>query len=64
MNRKISTYGKYFLDFYSKLDGEVQEKIDYVFEIVKSLDIIPKRFFQHLDDGVFEIRTVRRCDGI
>ena len=60
MNRTISTYGKYFLDFYSELDAEVQEKIDYVFELVKSLDVIPKRFFQHLDDGLFEIRTVRR----
>ena len=62
MNRTISTYGKYFLDFYSELDTEVQEKIDYVFEIVKSIDVIPKRFFQHLEDGLFEIRTVRRCD--
>ena len=57
MKRTISTYGKYFLDFYSELDKEVQEKIDYVFEIVKSLDVIPKRFFQHLDDGLFEIRV-------
>lgn len=57
MNRTISTYGKYFLDFYSALDEEVQQKIDYVFELVKSLDVIPKRFFQHLDDGLFEIRV-------
>ena len=57
MNRIISTYGKYFLDFYSELDEKVQEKIDYAFEIVKSLDVIPKRFFQHLDDGLFEIRV-------
>jgi phage-related protein len=57
MNRTISTYGKYFIDFYSELDEEVQAKIDYVFELVKSLDIIPKRFFQHLDDGLFEIRV-------
>ena len=56
MKRTISTYGKYFLDFYSELNVEVQEKIDYVFELVKSLDVIPKRFFQHLDDGLFEIR--------
>ena len=64
MNRTISTYGKYFHEFYSELDEEVQEKIDYVFEIVKSVDVIPKRFFKHLDDGLFEIRTVRRSDRI
>jgi phage-related protein len=57
MNRTISTYGKYFLDFYSELDEEVQAKIDYVFELVKSLDVIPTRFFKHLDDGLFEIRV-------
>jgi phage-related protein len=57
MNRTISTYGKYFLDFYSELDEEVQAKIDYVFELVKSLDKIPPRFFKHLDDGIFEIRV-------
>jgi phage-related protein len=57
MNRTILTYGKYFIDFYLELDQEVQAKIDYVFELVKSLDIIPKRFFQHLEDGLFEIRV-------
>ena len=57
MNRTISTYGKQFHEFYSELDEEVQEKIDYVFEVVKSVDVIPKRFFKHLDDGLFEIRV-------
>src|SRR6185312_2081168 len=59
MRRNIATYGKYFIDFYSTLDKGVQDKIDYVFELVKSLDIIPKRFFQHLEstDGLFEIRV-------
>jgi hypothetical protein len=56
VNRTISTYGKYLFDFYSKLDEEVQAKIDYVFELVKSLDVIPERFFQHLDDRLFESR--------
>ena len=59
MNRTIITYGDYFLDFYSTLEEEVQEKIDYVFELVKSLDFIPKRFFKHLEgtDGLYEIRV-------
>lgn len=58
MNRKLTTYGNYFIDFYSGLDKKVQTKIDYVFELVKSLDLIPKRFFKYLEgtDGVFEIR--------
>ncbi len=58
MNRKLTTYGNYFSEFYSGLDKKVQIKIDYVFELVKSLDLIPKRFFKYLEgtDGIFEIR--------
>ena len=46
------------MDFYSSLDKNVQSKIDYVFELIRTLDFIPKRFFQHLEstDGLFEIR--------
>lgn len=59
MNRTIITYGDYFLNFYSALNEEVQEKIDFVFELVKTVDVIPKKFFQHLEgtDGLFEIRV-------
>ncbi len=58
MNRKLSTYGKYFFEFYSKLHKDLQEKIDWVFELIKSVDHIPKKYFQHLEnsDGLFEIR--------
>lgn len=58
MNRKLSTYGKYFIEFYSKLDKDLQEKIDWIFELVKTVDFIPKKYFQHLEntDGIFEIR--------
>jgi len=46
------------MDFYSKLDKDVQEKIDWVFEIVKTVDIIPKKFFEHItgSDGIYAIR--------
>jgi phage-related protein len=58
VNRKISTYGKYFIEFYNKLGKPLQEKIDWVFELVKTVDHIPKKYFQHLEntDGLFEIR--------
>lgn len=58
MQRQLKTYGNYFLDFYNSLDEDIQEKIDWVFEIVKTADHIPKKFFDHLtgSDGIFEIR--------
>jgi phage-related protein len=58
MQRQLKTYGNYFLDFYKSLDEKIQEKIDWVFEIVKTADHIPKKFFDHLtgSNGLFEIR--------
>lgn len=37
----------------------MREKIDYVFEIIVSMDRIPKKFFKHVDDGIYEIRVER-----
>lgn len=58
MQRQLKTYGNYFLNFYNSLDEDIQEKIDWVFEIVKTAEHIPKKFFDHLtgSDGIFEIR--------
>lgn len=58
MQRNLKTYGGYFLDFYKSLGKDVQEKIDWVFEIVKVADQIPKKFFEHLagTDGIYAIR--------
>jgi hypothetical protein len=49
VKRSLSTYGKYFFEFYNNLDKDVQEKIDWVFELVKTLDFIPKKYFQHFE---------------
>ena len=58
MIRKIEFYKNYFTDFYSKQNTKVQEKIEYVFKLVKQTDKIPKKFFTHLTstDGLYEIR--------
>ena len=34
----------------------MQTKIDYVLHIVMSVDQIPKKFFKHIEDGIYEIR--------
>lgn len=59
MNRRLKTYGPYFENFYFHLDKEVQEKIDWVFQLVKTVDHIPKKFFQHIEgtNGIYEIRV-------
>lgn len=47
------------MKFYSSLNKNVQEKIDWVFELAKLADKIPKKYFDHLTgtDGIYEIRV-------
>jgi phage-related protein len=56
--RQIIFYEHYFVEFYLDQDEKVQEKIDYVFKIIKSVQKIPKKFLDHMTgtDGLFEIR--------
>lgn len=57
-DRKIIFHGKYFTKFYVEQTVVVQEKIEFVLKIVKTVDKIPKKYFDHLTStkGLFEIR--------
>ena len=59
MVRKIEFYKDYFTDFYGKQSKKVQEKIEYVFELIKKVRQVPKRFLNHITgtDGLYEIRV-------
>ncbi len=58
MERQIIFHGDYFLDFYGKLDSKVKSKIQYVFELIKQVDRVPRKFLAPMSgyDGLFEIR--------
>ncbi len=58
MNREIKFYKKYFIDFYVSLDSSVQEKIDYVFKVIRTVDLVPAKFMKHIEstNGLYEIR--------
>jgi phage-related protein len=58
MARNIIFHGDYFLDFYRDLDIKVQQKIQYVFELIKQVNIVPDRFLAPMTgyEGLFEIR--------
>ena len=58
MTREIRFYEKYFIDFYLKLDPNVQEKIEYVFKVIRTVDRFPQKFLKHIEstDGLYEIR--------
>ena len=59
LGRTIIFHGKHFADFYLEQTDRVQEKIEYVLRIVRQVENIPKKFFDHLSgsDGLFEIRV-------
>lgn len=57
--RQIIVYGDEFWFFYNRQSRSVQDKIDWTIGLVKTLKIIPEKFFKHLErsDGIFEIRV-------
>lgn len=56
--RQIIFYEHYFIDFYLDQTEKVQEKIEYVFNILRTVQIVPKKFLDHMKgtDGLYEIR--------
>ena len=58
VDRKIIFQGTYFTDFYLEQSEKVQDKIEYVLRIVRQVERISKKFFDHMEgtDGLYEIR--------
>ena len=57
--RTTYVYGNEFWDFYYEQKPEVQDKIDWVIGLIRSLRMVPEKFLKHLEgtDGLFEIRV-------
>jgi phage-related protein len=64
MIREIIFFQNYFIDFYIDLDLIVQEKIEYVLKIIRTVDMVPERFLKHIKgtDGLYEIRITTGSD--
>lgn len=58
LKRKTIIYKDFFWEFYNAQNAEVQTKIDWTIEIVRTLQFIPSKYFDHLagTDGLFEMR--------
>jgi len=56
--RQIIFHGNYFTDFYLEQPEKVQEKIEFVFKVIRTVQNVPKKFLEHLKgtDGLYEIR--------
>lgn len=64
MAREIRFYKKYFIDFYISHGSSIRDKIDYVFNIIRTVDRIPEKFFKHIEgtEGLYEIRIKSGSD--
>ena len=64
MAREIRFYEDYFIEFYLSLDPVVQEKIEYVFKMIRTVEKIPQKFLKHVEStkGLYEIRVKVRTD--
>jgi phage-related protein len=56
--RNIFVYKNYFWDFYNAQKSKVQDKIDFVIGLVRSLRFVPEKFLKHLEgtEGLYEMR--------
>ncbi len=56
--RQLIFFKHYFTEFYLAQSKKVQEKIEYVFKILRTVEKVPKKFLDHMTgtDGLYEIR--------
>lgn len=57
--RTAYVYGHSFWDFYNSQTKQVQDKIDWVIGLVRTVKMVPEKFFKHLEgtDGIYEMRV-------
>jgi phage-related protein len=57
--RKIIFHGDHFMKFYLEQKPNVQEKIEFVFRIIRQVERVSKKFLDHMEgsNGLYEIRV-------
>lgn len=55
--RRILTYGGYFEAFVETLEEEVERKIDYGLQLLKTQERLSAKFVKHVGDDLYELRT-------
>lgn len=57
--RQVIAYKKYFLEFYQNQTDEVQQKIEWTLNLLRTIDRVPKKYFDHITgtDGIYEVRV-------
>jgi len=58
-DRQVVAFKRYFLDFYESQIGNMQAKIEWTLQLIRTTQQVPEKYFKHLDGtkGLFEIRV-------
>ena len=66
MERCVIVYKNYFLDFYKEQDNKVQEKIEYVLDLIRFEKRVPIKFLKFLEnsDGIYEVKVITTFKSI
>lgn len=64
--RKIIAYRSHFIDFYINQHEKIQEKIEYVLDLIRFEKHVPQKFYKLLNnsDGIWEIRVLTTFKSI
>ena len=55
--RRILTYGGYFEAFVETLEEEIERKIDYGLQLLKTQERLSAKIVKHVGDGLYELRA-------
>jgi hypothetical protein len=50
MVRELIFYEKHFFEFYEQQSEKVQEKIDYVLDLLVHVERVPEKFLKHFEE--------------
>ncbi len=66
MIREVIAYKDSFINFYKSQDSKIQEKIEYVLDLLRFERQVPKKFYKLLEntDGIREIRVITAFKSI
>ena len=64
--REVIAYKDNFINFYKAQDSKIQEKIEYVLDLVRFERQVPKKFYKLLEntDGIWEVRVITTFKSI
>jgi phage-related protein len=58
-HRRIFYCGSYYINFFNKLEPEIQKKFNWTLQLIETTRVIPEKYFKHITgtNSLYEIRV-------